>query len=99
METNILNGLRALSTSNDLSGFLSILNMEISLPNVPFPTMGGTVFWTTLCEYNGWKIQQNMITKHCRILDNNDVRIAWGTKNGMISALQKYAYLRETYNQ
>lgn len=67
-----------------------VLDQEISLPNVPFPTMGGKVFWDTLAEYKGWKLQQNEITKHCRILDPNDVRRAWGTKNGMIKALKAF---------
>ena len=67
-----------------------VLEQEISLPNIPFPTMGGKVFWDTLAQYNGWRLQQNEITKHCRILDPNDVRRAWGTKNGMIKALKAF---------
>jgi len=49
-----------------------------TLPNIPFPTMGGKVFWNTLEEHGGWKLQQNMLTRHCRILDPNNVRRAWG---------------------
>ena len=73
--------------------FLSILDEEISMPNIPMPTMGGKVFWNTLCEYNGWKLQQNMITHHARILNNDDIRIAWGTINGMIRALDRFKKL------
>ena len=40
-----------------------------------------------------------MIAKHCRILDDNNIGIAWGTKNGMISVLEKYAYLQENHNK
>ena len=29
-----------------------ILDSEIEMPNIPFPTMGGEVFWTTLAEFN-----------------------------------------------
>lgn len=68
---------------------LNILDMELSLPNIPFPTMGGEVFWTTLVEYNGWKLQQNMFTHHARILDSDNVRIAWGTINGMEKAMDR----------
>jgi hypothetical protein len=99
MSSNLKDALKILSVSNNVEDFLNILNKEISLPNIPMPTMGGKTFWTTLCEYNGWKIQQNMFTKHCRILNSDDVRIAWGTKNGMISALKKYAYLQENYSK
>ena len=33
--------------------FLELLNKEISMPNIPFPTMGGKVMWNTIAEYNG----------------------------------------------
>ena len=77
--------------------FLQLLDMEISLPNIPMPTMGGEVFWDTLAEYKGWKLQQNEFTKHCRILDADNVRRAWGTKNGMIKALDSIKMLAERY--
>lgn len=77
--------------------FLSIVEKEMSLPNIPTPTMGGAVFWNTMCEANGWKMQQNMITKHARILNSSDVRIAWGTINGMIRAFERYNDLQNKY--
>ncbi len=80
-----------------LRELLALLDAEISLPNIPFPTMGGQVFWDTLAEYKGWRLQQNEITKHCRILDANNVRRAWGTKNGMIKALDTIKTLAERY--
>ncbi len=66
-----------------------ILDMELSMPNIPFPTMGGKVFWNDIAEYGGWKLQQNMITHHARILNEKNVRIAWGTINGMEKALDR----------
>ncbi|MBQ9982007.1 MAG: hypothetical protein IJP18_05530 [Oscillospiraceae bacterium] len=47
-------------------------------PNIPFPTFGGEVFWNTLSRCNGWRLQQNMITNHARIIDPNGFRRAWG---------------------
>ena len=38
-------------------------------------TMGGNVWWKDLETKNGYKIQQNIISKHYRILDNEDRRI------------------------
>lgn len=64
-------------------GLRRILDGELSMPNIPFPTMGGLVFWNTIASRNGYKLQQNMITQHARILDPDDVRIAWGTISGM----------------
>ncbi len=60
----------------------SLLN-DVSLPNINFPTMGGAVFWNDLAEYNGWRVQQNTLTQHCRILDPDDVRRAWGGMDAM----------------
>ena len=78
---------------------LDILDMELSLPNIPFPTMGGEVFWNTLAEYNGWKLQQNMFTHHARILDSDNVSIAWGTINGMEKAMDRMARHLHKYDK
>lgn len=64
---------------------------NISMPNINFPTMGGEVFWNNLAVYKGWRIQQNTLTHHCRILDPNDVRRAWGGMAAMEKVFQKLA--------
>ncbi len=38
-------------------------------------TMGGKVWWKTVRTANGYKIQQNIISQHYRILDGTDRRI------------------------
>lgn len=38
-------------------------------------TMGGKVWWMDIESRNGFKIQQNIISKHYRILDSEDRRI------------------------
>jgi len=68
---------------------LKLLDEELSLPNIPTPTMGGEVFWNELAEFGGWRLQQNMITKHARILNPDNVRVAWGTVNAMYTALDR----------
>ena len=70
---------------------MNILNSDLCMPNIPFPTMGGHTFWTNLCEYQGYKLQQNQFTHHARILDSNDIRIAWETVNGMEKTLERMA--------
>ncbi|MDD6483034.1 MAG: SHOCT domain-containing protein [Clostridiales bacterium] len=86
--------LELLSKSPDL---VDILNKELSLPNIPTPTMGGEVFWNELASVNGWKLQQNMITHHARILNSNNVRVAWGTVNGMYTALDRLVKASSKY--
>jgi len=83
--------------ANSLDLFLGILNKELSMPNIPLKTMGGHVFWTTLAEANGWKLQQNMVTHHARILDDDNTRIAWGTINGMQKAFERFDELQMKY--
>lgn len=73
------------------SGTLDLLDREIALPNVPFRVYPDFFVWNTVCEYNGWKLQQNMITRHARIVDSSDMRIAWGTVNGMMRAMDRMA--------
>jgi len=59
-----------------------------SMPNVESPTMGGKVFWNTITSYEGWRLQKNKLTGHCRLLDPNDVRKAWGSLAAMSDAFE-----------
>ncbi len=47
-------------------------------PNIPLPTLGGIQFWTDRYVYSGWRIQENVVTGHARLLDPGDVRHCWG---------------------
>jgi len=38
-------------------------------------TMGGKVWWKNLEEHSGYKLQQNIISKHYRVLDENGGRV------------------------
>lgn len=47
--------------------------------NLKLPTMGGKYFWETRQRVNGYKLQiHKMFPTHARILDEKDIRIAWG---------------------
>ena len=61
----------------------------LSLPNIPFPTLGGHVFWTDLANVKGWRLQRNDITRHCRILDPDDIRRAWGGEDALLKELRR----------
>ncbi len=47
--------------------------------NLPTPTLGGTQLWRDSHVYAGWRIQENILTGHFRLLDTQDFRRAWGT--------------------
>ena len=47
--------------------------------NLPMPTTGGKQLWRDSHVYAGWRIQENVLTGHFRLLDTTDTRRAWGT--------------------
>lgn len=47
--------------------------------NVNAPTTGGKQFWCDQLLFHDWRIQQNVVTGHYRLLDGKDKRHAWGT--------------------
>lgn len=54
--------------------------LERSFLNWQTPTLGGKQLWTDFQWRGGWRIQQNVLTKHWRLLDPNNVRYAWGNR-------------------
>ena len=46
---------------------------------VSMKTLGGGQFWGDVVFFHGWHIQQNVFTKHYRLLDERDNRHASGT--------------------
>ena len=50
-------------------------------------TLGGRQFWGDVQFFHGWRIQQNIFTKHYRLLDVNDHRHAWGSLQDCQTAL------------
>ena len=61
--------------------------LERSLPNWQMPTMGGKQLWTDFQWRGGWRIQQNVLTKHWRLLDAGNVRQAWGSREACDAVL------------
>lgn len=60
-----------------------------NMPNIKTSTFGGPVCWRDLASHKGWRMQRNIFTRHCRILDPDDYRIAWGSERAMQSALNR----------
>ncbi len=51
-------------------------------------TMGGRQFWGDVEFFHDWRIQKNVFTGHCRLLDGNDVRHTWGSREECQKALE-----------
>ncbi len=48
-------------------------------PNIRFFTLGGRQFWADVFTHAGWRVQENVLTGHHRLLDPRDVRHCVGT--------------------
>ena len=57
--------------------------------NWKLPTQGGKVFWETL-TVEDWKIQRNIIDRHCRILNPDNKRCAYGSEIEIKSLFENY---------
>ena len=55
----------------DMIGAIAFDNVEIKYPK----TMGGKIWWRNVEERNGLRIQQNVISNHYRLLNNQNQRI------------------------
>lgn len=55
------------------------------------PTMGGRQFWGDVAFRNGWKIQQNVLTTHYRLIDEHNRRHAAGSLSKCRNALEAIA--------
>ena len=60
---------------------------QASLPVRGVPTLGGRQFWGDLSYLNGWKIQRNVFTGHCRLLNPAEYRYASGSPEHCQSVL------------
>ena len=82
-----------------LSALRLFLNGEISgeerplVPqgnvNLELKVMDAGVWWDELDEEDGWKLQRNKLTGHCRILNADCVRVAWGSESSMRDSFMK----------
>ncbi len=59
------------------------------LPNWALPTFGGMQFWTDHACLYGYKLQQNALTEHWRVLDNRNIRRCWGAREDCEAELSK----------
>ena len=64
--------------------------------NLAVKTAGGTQLWTDHINRGGYRIQQNVLTTHWRLLDANDVRQAWGTRAHCESILDEMSPAPQT---
>lgn len=59
--------------------------------NVAWKVMDAGVWWDVLASSNGWKLEKNVVTGHCRILDPERRRRAWGRETRMRESFRALA--------
>lgn len=89
MDKKLNLAVKALTSAPELIETVIRILLEQGYPNTPCKCRRNFKLWLTLAKWNGWCLQQNGLTKHCRILDPDDVRRAWGTKTAMFNALEQ----------
>jgi hypothetical protein len=62
---------------------------DSSLVNLPARTLGGVQLWGDELFFHDWRIQRNSLTGHCRLLDGDDRRHAWGSFEQCQAKLQE----------
>ncbi len=82
-----LNALRRF-LNGEISGDERILVPQGNV-NLEMKVMDAGVWWELLDENEGWKLQKNKLTGHCRILNPNRVRVAWGGETAMRDSFAK----------
>ena len=58
-------------------------------PGVEGHVMDSEAWWTVLDSFNGWKLEKNKVTGHCRVIDPDKLRKAWGREAEMRAAFEK----------
>jgi hypothetical protein len=80
--------LKMLNENREKVGELLEL-IDEGMPNVKSKTLGGKVFWENIVEHAGWRLQKNKLMNNCRILNPEDIRVAWGGEPPMRRAFDK----------
>lgn len=62
---------------------------ELPHPNLPLPTFGGKQFWADRLHFRGWRVQQHVVTGHCRLLDPRSIRRSWGPYPRCVERLEE----------
>ncbi len=68
---------------------LAVIPQDDTMFNIKTPTMGGKQFWTDHIWRRGWRIQHNAFTGHWRLINDSNVRYAWGTREQCEAALNE----------
>lgn len=75
--------------AGELSELFSGLTETVQEEAMEMPTLGGRLFWGDVAHFRGWRIQENVLTKHFRLLDPQDKRHCSGTLEDCVAKLDE----------
>lgn len=75
--------------AGEASDFFSKLTESVRGDAMEVPTLGGRLFWGDVLHFRGWRIQENVLTKHFRLLDPEDKRHCSGTLEECVAKLDE----------
>jgi len=83
-----LRNCRKLLLALGLALFLALPAPTAGGPNIALPTFPGSPLWEAPepVGTQGWRIQQNVLTRHWRLLDQANIRRAWGSRAHCLAA-------------
>ncbi len=59
--------------------------------NLTMPTFGGLQFWADIRFREGWRVQHNQFTGWYRLLNDHNIRVAWGDRATVIDTFDQLA--------
>jgi pimeloyl-ACP methyl ester carboxylesterase len=62
---------------------------------LPLPTLGGKQFWADELFFHQWRIQRNVFTQNCRLLDGRNRRHASGDYERCVAVLERIKHDRD----
>lgn len=93
---------RLFPTAAQLADFLQRYSSAFA-PNIPFPTMGGNLWYDNIFEVEGWRLQQHRtvgLQAHYRFLNAENVRVGWVLQpQRLLDALTEYEAAQELAQQ
>lgn len=57
--------------------------------NFEWKVMDAEVWWEVIDKKDGWELERNIVTGHCRIVNPKKFRVAWGGREKMEKAFKK----------